>query len=63
MIIVQPILSFKRMVDTFHTNYVQSNKAYESCNGIEPSVKIKTKNTIKALGLTIATDTANSIIA
>ncbi len=56
MIIMPPLFSLKRMAGTTRKNYVKFNVSYESCNGVRPSAKIKTKNAVKALSLTLATE-------
>lgn len=58
MIIASPILSFKRMADTYRENYSRQNKTYESCVGSKPSAKIRAKYAAKAIGFAVAAEIA-----
>lgn len=58
MIIASPILSFRRMADTYRESYSRQNNTYESCVGSKPSAKIRAKYATKAIGVAIATEIA-----
>lgn len=62
MIIASPIISLRRMAENCRKSYARRNSAYESCNGVKPSAKIKAKNALKAIGASIAAEAANSTI-
>ena len=61
MIIAYPFFSIKRMSETLCKSYAERNKVYKSCNGVEPSVKIKVRNAVKALDLAIVTEITRPI--